>query len=388
MSRTDPQDVGLSADRLQRLPAAIAADVENKLYDGAVVIVGRHGKIVLHEAIGFAEREIARRARVSDIFPLVSITKSLTATMVLSRVERGDFLLTTPVAEIIPEFAANGKGAITFAQLLSHTGGLPAELPRLPLDHLGNLEIAVAHVCGLAPSAPPGAFSYSSFCAHYILAEAVRRVEDGKRRFGQILQDDLFTPLGMADTSLGLRGDLQDRSVPIVSRAAKGEGMFTREAVEGLNKAFAEGSEVPAAGAYSTAADMWRFAEMLRRGGELNGMRILSPAMIRLAATNHTGDMNFDALAYATGTRGWPPFPANFGLGFVVRGDKPFQPAQHGTLASPGAFGHKGAGLTNFWIDPETDLVFVCLTAGLLEETRSWDRWQRLSDFVHAAVVD
>ncbi len=189
---TDPQDVGLDAERLRRLPAAIASDVEGEAYDGAVILVARHGKIVLHEAVGFAVRDSARAAEVNDVFPLLSITKSLTAAIVLSRVERGDFLLTTPVAEIIPEFAANGKGAITIAQIMCHTGGMPAEAPRLPMDQLGNLAAAVAYVCNLAPSNPPGEFSYAAFCAHYILAEAVRRVDGGKRSFRQILEEDLF----------------------------------------------------------------------------------------------------------------------------------------------------------------------------------------------------
>jgi CubicO group peptidase (beta-lactamase class C family) len=109
--------------------------------------------------------------------------------------------------------------------------------------------------------------------------------------------------------------------------------------------------------------------------------------MIDLATRNHTGDMKFENLAYTQQTRGWAPFPANFGLGFVVRGDHAFQPTQHGTLASPQTYGHKGAGLTNFWVDPKSGVVFVCLTAGFLEESKSWDRWQRLSDIVHSAII-
>jgi CubicO group peptidase (beta-lactamase class C family) len=123
-----PADVGLDASRLGRLSSTIKNDIAAEKYDGAVFVVGRAGKIAMHEAIGFADRASGRMARTDDVFLIFSITKALTAAAVLIRVDRGELSLTTKVADIIPEFGCKGKQRITVAQLLSHTAGLSAGL--------------------------------------------------------------------------------------------------------------------------------------------------------------------------------------------------------------------------------------------------------------------
>jgi CubicO group peptidase (beta-lactamase class C family) len=138
---------------------------------------------------------------------------------------------------------------------------------------------------------------------------------------------------------------------------------------------------------FSTAWDIYRFSEMLRRGGELDGVRLLSPSIIKLATTNHTGTRPNDLFDYAREMYGWPEFPAYLGLSFFLRGAGVF-PTPLGTTTSPGTFAGLGAGSTVFWVDPERDLTFVCFTAGLLEEAASMLRFQRLSDLVVAAVID
>jgi CubicO group peptidase (beta-lactamase class C family) len=218
------------------------------------------------------------------------------------------------------------------------------------------------------------------------LGVVVRRIDGGSRRFQDILAADVFEPLGMKDTWLGLRRDLAERRVPVVVRD-RTPGLFTPEMLEAFNVLLTEEAEIPGAGGLSTADDIFRFAEALRRGGELGGARILSPAMLRLATTNHTGLMPNSLWDYAREMRGWDEFPAFLGLGFFLRGTGVF-PMYFGSMASPGTFGGVGAGGTMFWVDPERDLIFVCLTAGLLEETRSMERFQRLSDLVLAALTD
>ena len=148
-----------------------------------------------------------------------------------------------------------------------------------------------------------------------------------------------------------------------------------------------EDTEIPGGGGVGTAADIFRLAEMLRCGGELDGARVLSPAVIRLAATNHTGLRPNNLWNYTREVRNWDEFPASLGLGFFVRGTGIF-PTYFGTLASPNTFGAVGAGSTLFWIDPERDITCVCLTAGALEESYSMERFQRLSDLVLSAVVE
>jgi CubicO group peptidase (beta-lactamase class C family) len=387
MKTAKPTEVGLDATRLGRLSAAIKDDIAAEKYDGAVFVVGRSGKVAMHEAIGFADRARGRAARSDDVFLIFSITKALTAAAVLMRVDRGELSLTTKVAEVIPEFGSKGKHRITIAQLMSHTAALSAGLPPIPFEMIGDQKTMVAAICQMGVEGIPGErVNYSPMIAHAILGEIVRRLDGGSRSFREILAADLFAPLGMNDTSLGLRKDLAPRRVPVVVRD-RSEGMFPPEMLEGFNSVLKEDSEIPSAGAFSTASDIFRFAEALRRGGELDGARILSPAIIRMATTNQTGMRRNSLWDFALETRGWEEFPAFLGLTFFLRGIGIF-PHWFGNLTSPGTFGAVGAGSTVFWVDLARELVFVCLTAGLLEETRNVDRFQRLSDLVSSAVID
>ncbi len=387
MNTVDATELGFDPARLSQLTTAIKEDIAHEKYDGAVVMVARSGAVVLQEALGFAERATRRAARLDDVFHLFSVTKALTTVAVLQRIDRGELSLTTRVVDVIPEFGCRGKQRVTIAQLLTHTAGMSAGVPPVSPDQMGNLEAVVAAVCQQGLEALPGQeVSYSPLVAHAVLAEIIRRVDEGRRRFRDILAEDIFRPLGMKETALGLRTDLAERRVPVVVRD-KSEGLFPPSMLESFNFLLTEEAEIPAGGALSTTEDIFRFAEMLRCGGELDGTRILSPAIIDLATTNHTGLQPNNLWNYTRDVRGWEEFPAYLGLSFFLRGMGIF-PTYFGTMASPGTFGSMGAGSTIFWIEPERDLTFVCLTAGLLEESRSMDRFQRLSDLVLAAVVD
>jgi CubicO group peptidase (beta-lactamase class C family) len=383
----DARQLGLDPTQLGRVTEVIEADVAAERYDGAVVLVARHGRVALHEAVGFAERASGRRASTDDVFYLFSVTKTFTAATVLRCVERGDIQLTTRVAEIIPEFAVKGKQRITVAQLLTHTAGMPPELPFVPVDQLGDTQSVALAVSNQALIATPGRMvCYSPIGAFAVLAELVRRVDGGSRPFRQILDDEIFAPLGMKSTSLSLRTDLAERRAPVVVRD-RTPGIIPPEALESINVMMNERFEMPGGGALGTAHDLFRWAEALRGGGELDDARILSPVLLDFATTNHTGDrINhiFDGMCEA---RGWEPFPAYLGLGFFLRGEGIF-PMPFGLTASSRAFGGLGAGSTMFWVDPVRDLSFICLTTGVLEDSRNFERLLRLSDLVLAAVRD
>lgn len=388
MEMVNPTEISLDPTRLDRLVTAIESDIEAQRYDGAVVLMARHGNVALHEARGFAERATGRMLRTDDVFCIFSVTKTLTAATVLARIDRGELALTTPVAEIIPEFGIRGKQRVTVAQLLTHTGGMSLGMPpTVAPEMIGNLEAMVHAICQQAVEFMPGAaVSYSAITAHAILAEIVRRLDGGRRRFRDILAAEVLTPLGMRDTALGLRPDLASRRVPILVRD-RSAGLFEPELLEILNVVLDAEAEMPAGGALSTVADLFRWADCLRRGGELDGVRLLSPAIVRLATTNHTALRPNNLWNYAREMRGWDEVPAFLGLSFFLRGSGIF-PTPFGLTASPGTFGGLGAGSAMFSVDPERDVTFVCLTAGLLEETRSMERFQRLSDLALAAVVD
>jgi CubicO group peptidase (beta-lactamase class C family) len=367
---------------MSRLRQAIEGDVERKLYDGAVTIVGVDGKVVFKEAIGFADRHGGKPMRLDSVFPVFSISKALNAVLVLQRVERGEARLNTPVSEIIPEFGARGKQRITLGQLLSHSGGLPASFPAVPVDKIGDLDAVVTAVCDVTLEAVPGEeVSYSPIMAHAVLGQCVRRLDGGKRRLRDIAREELLEPLGMADTALGATPALAARAVmPRVSDESP--GMFNASALVGLGQMILNpelGTEIPAGGFVSTAADVSRFAEAMRQGGALNGKRVLSTPMLELATSNHTGARHNDLWTYARELKGWPLFPANLGLGFFLRGEGLY-PTYSGHLSTPGTFGAMGAGTTNFWVDPVRNITMVCLTTGFLEEANSALRFQRLSD--------
>jgi CubicO group peptidase (beta-lactamase class C family) len=367
---------------MSRLAQAIEGDVERKLYDGAVTIVSVGGKVVFEHATGFADRVAGKAMRVDSVFPVFSVSKALNAVLVLQRVERGETRLNTPVSEIIPEFAARGKQRITLGQLLSHSGGLPASFPAVPVEKIGDLDAVVAAVCDVTLEAVPGEeVSYSPIMAHAVLGQCVRRLDGGKRRLRDIAREELLEPLGMADTALGATPALAKRAVtPRVSDESP--GMFDASALVGLGQMILNpelGTEIPAGGFVSTAADISRFAEAMRQGGAWNGKRVLSKPMVELATSNHTGVRHNDLWTYARELKGWPLFPANLGLGFFLRGEG-LQPTYSGHLSSPGTFGAMGAGTTNFWVDPARDMTMVCLTNGFLEEANSALRFQRLSD--------
>lgn len=384
----DARKLGLDPDRLLRLKRAIEEDTARGLYDGAVFVLAREGTIVMHEAAGHTELSTRRPAKQEDVFFLMSITKQLTAVRVLMAVEEGKFTLTTPIREVIPELGIKGKQNVTVAQVLSHTSGLNSELPLgLTPDQLGNIEAVVAAVSNERIHYRPGTVvNYNTLTAHALVAAMVQRLDEKRRPFRQILAEDLFAPLGMNDTALGLPERLKKRLVPVAVRD-KTPGLFDPLLIESLNYIAAEDTEIPSAGAVGTAHDVCLFAEMLRRGGELNGSRLLSPETVRIATSNQTGELPNHLMDYMREMYGWPEFPAYLGLTFFLRGEGVF-PHPFGIGTSAQTFGGLGAGSTVFWVDPERALTWVFLSAGLLEEGNSIMRHQRLSDMAVAAAIE
>jgi CubicO group peptidase (beta-lactamase class C family) len=381
-----PRDAGFDPAGLERLAGAIDADIAAERYDGCELVVARGGAVAFHRQFGFADRAAGTPVTPAQPFVSMSIGKQLAVVATLQRVERGDFSLATPVAELIPEFGQRGKTAITIAHLLTHTSGLPIMLPPMPLELAGNLEAVVQATAASLPEFRAGSrVSYCILVAHAVLAECVRRADGARRPFRRILAEELFQPLGMGDTSLGCPAGMAPRVAPVVARDRR-PGLFDPVFLETMGGILGEDTEIPAGGYVSTAPDFHRFAEMLRRGGELDGFRVLSPATVASLQVNRTGAEPNTIWAYAEVMRGWAPFPANLGLGFFVRGEGVF-PTPFGQLASPRTFGGFGAGSSVFWIDPVSDVTYAFLSSGLMEDSYSIERHMRLADLVHAAVV-
>jgi CubicO group peptidase (beta-lactamase class C family) len=384
----DAKKLGLHPDRLQKLKKVIEEDTSKGLYDGAVFIVARHGEIAIFEAVGHTDLTNKRKAKKDDLFFIMSLTKQMTAVRILMAIEEGKFTLTTPIKNIIPEFGTKGKQNITVLHILTHMSGLNTEIPfTLPIDKVGNIEEVVKAFCLERLLYMPGTIvTYNPVTSLALVAAMVQRLDEKKRPFRTILKEDVFEPLGMNDTALGLPDTMKSKIVPVVVRDLT-PGIFDPFLIESMNYIIAEDSEFTSGGVVSTAYDIFLFTEMLRQGGELNGKRLLSPGTIELATTNHTGDLPNHLMDHLREMYGWPEIPAYLGLTFFLRGEGMF-PTPLGLNTSPWTYAGLGAGSTMFWVDPEKDLTYVFLSAGLMEEGNSFMRHQRLSDMVVASMIE
>jgi CubicO group peptidase (beta-lactamase class C family) len=385
-----PERVGAAVDQRAavRLVAAVEADIASGLYDGAVVLVALDGEIVVHEALGMADLAAGRSARVDDVFLLMSMTKAITAVAALQAIDQGLLSFQTRVAELIPEFAQKGKARVTVYHLLTHTGGvwpMFGPTPGLQPSEMGNLAAMVDGVSRTPLQSTPGQrVAYSPWAGYAILGEVVRRVDPLNRRLRDILAEDVFAPLGMSDTALGLREDLAARRVPVVLRDPT-EGVAERTGLESLNDLLDSEAERPSGGAFSTGEDVLAFAEMLRNRGAAAHERVLSQAIVDFAVRNHTGQLPNTFWDSAKEMRDIPEFPANLGLGLYTRGQG-VHLTPLGLTSSPSAFGAIGGGSTGFVVDPTRALSFVFLSAGFLEGLAHFQRMQRLSDLAMACA--
>lgn len=379
---------GMNADRLERIRSTIEEDVARGHYHGAVIRVGRAGHLAFEAAIGTSAGAGTRALSTDSVFSIFSLTKAFTNVLVLRAVELGRLALTMKVADVIPEFRGSPRDTATLHHLLTHTAGMPGvwtPRPEMLEDRLDELlQAVIENVPGIVP--PGSRCDYAPVVNHVLMGEMLRRTDPAGRAFRDIAREDLFEPLGMQDTSFGVRSDLRARKVVPDIRGVVPIPVRGRDDLSSRYSLFEqEVNEAPHVGACSTVPDLWRFTEMLRRGGSTDGVRMLSPRMLQLARRNWTGEMPNELYRTVALRTGWEPPPAYIGLGFSLRGEGIVH-HQFGTLTSPETFGNYGAGSTMFWVDPALDLNFVCCTTGLLPQAPNIERFQRLSDMAVGAA--
>ncbi len=340
-----PETLGFDPTRLSYVDEAIARAVAEKKVPGAVVVVGRRGRIALARAYGKRSLEAPEEAMTRDTaFDLASLTKPIaTATSVMVLLERGWLRLGDRAVDHLPELKGGGKDAITIEQLLRHRSGLIADNPIG--DYANGPEVAWRKVAELdLESAPGEKFAYSDV-GFLVLGRLVERVS------GQSLDDfaraTLFDPLGMIATGFRPIGAMPDDPTPLtqVAPTEPANGGMLRGVVHDP-RARALGGVAGHAGLFGTADDLAVFAQMMLDGGRgLDGKRVLSPLTVR-------------AMVDPAGT----PEGQRRGLGWDVQTS---YSTPRGALFGPTGFGHTGFTGTSLWVDPETETLVVLLTSRL-----------------------
>ncbi|MGH9839271.1 MAG: exo-beta-N-acetylmuramidase NamZ domain-containing protein [Blastocatellia bacterium] len=346
-----PSAVGMSPAQLTNIDQIVEAEIAKKQLPGAVVLVGRQGKIVWRRAYGNRALEPREEPMTTDtIFDLASLTKVVaTATSVMILVERGQVRLGDPVSRYIPEFADSGKRNITVEQLLVHRSGLIAD--NEIKDYEQGPEKAMENIWRLAPLAEAGAKFIYSDVNYIVLAELVRRA--GGKPINEFAEENIFAPLGMKDTSYKPAAALKSRIAPTEKRAAAAS---TGEKASGREhwmrgevhdpRAYLLGGVAGHAGLFSTGADLAVYCQMILNGGEYQGRRILGPlAVARMTEGRPSGGNGADGLVRGLGWDIFTGFSAN-------RGD----------LFPVGSFGHTGFTGTGLWLDPSSETFVVFLS--------------------------
>jgi CubicO group peptidase (beta-lactamase class C family) len=394
-----PESVGLSSERLQRLRAVMQQYVDEGRIAGVVTYVARNGRVSLLEAFGKADVEANLPMRKDTIFRIASQTKAFTSVAAMMLVEEGKLGLADPVSRYIPAFKKTtvalpppagavagspvtvvpAKREITIHDLLTHTAGISyGDGPAAALwkaagiqgwyfaDRSEPVSAVVERMAALPMDAQPGekyVYGYNTD----ILGVVVEKVCGVT--LAEFFQKRITDPLGLADTQFYLPPAQKNRLAAVyaakdgkIERATEpkvGQGHY----VEGPRVAFSGG-----AGLLSTAHDYGRFLQMLLNGGEIDGVRLLSPKTVELMTVNHVGSL------FSDGTLG-------FGLGFDVIEDLG-KASRYGTA---GAFGWGGAYHTTYWVDPREKLV-VDLMTQLLPAGDS-DLHARFRALVYSSIV-
>jgi len=375
-----PESLGFSPERLERLHAQMQQEVDQKQLAGVVTLLARHGKVAELRAYGKKDLASGAPMTTDTIFRIFSMTKPVTGAAMMMLYEQGKWLPKDPISKYIPEFAhlkvfkgvdANGKMILedpvhppTMEELMTHTAGFTyGVFGDGPVDKLyqstgvmqsKSLQDMIDKLAKIPLLYQPGTrwvYSVSMDIQGYIIEKLTGQT------FPDFLEQRLFGPLGMKDTAFFVPKEKWNRFATLYVQAPNGE-IVLGPANAGLGTDFTSQPVMPSGGGglTSTAQDYLRFAQMLLNGGELDGVRILSPASVQLMSTNHlapslmTGEFSIGPEVIRPGM-GW-------GYDCAVFND----PAMANEPVGKGTYFWFGAADTWFWIDPTNDLIFIGMT--------------------------
>lgn len=357
---TAPAGTGGRTQRLTELESALLTLLRRRGVP-AQVHVRHRGSVVA---------DVSYRCQPDHLFWTFSATKAFASVAIWRLIERGLVELDAPVATYWPAFAANGKDLVTVRHVLQHRSGMATgNAPTLGRGMLRDAAVmpfwraSAGRYARARLTRAPGEHPAYQFLAYgYILGEIVQRVAD--LPYPEVLARDIFEPLGLADTSLGLSRPEAARLVPV---RAGGRGGWLVNA--GINNPITRGAAAPSAGLTTTARDLATFYAALARdyAGDQPAL-LLAPETLH-AATHPSSSGEVDAVINE---------PIRWSHGFQLGGPRVTGFSPMGRTSSPRAFGHNGSHACIGWADPEAQIGFAHLTnrSGLSRE-----------DAVHQAAV-
>jgi CubicO group peptidase (beta-lactamase class C family) len=360
---------GLRPGGVERIWKAAVAMYKSGVHPAVQVCVRHHGEVVLDRAVGHArgngpdgDRETPKIPATPETpMTVYSASKGITAFAIHKLVEKGVLALDDPVAKFIPSYEQNGKESITIGHVLSHKAGVPNLPPEaLSLDYIDDPEYLTRILCEAKPMHAPGKLlAYHAVSGGFILGEVVAQATGKSIR--EVLAEEILEPLGFRWTNYGVdpadTGEVAlnyltgPPSLPPLSTLLKRAlGVPLADLVAVTNDDRFLAGVVPAANIVTTANELSRFFEVMRCGGELDGVRVLETDTIRTALTEQS-HLEID---FSLG------FPTRFGYGLMLGAQILSlygRDTQH-------AFGHLG--FTNIlgWADPERGMSAAILTNG------------------------
>ena len=398
--------VGMSAEELAGFEPLAEAAIEEGRLAGAVSLVVRRGRVVYEGVFGSADLDDGRPMSQDTIFRIASMTKPLTSVAIMILMEEGRLLLSDPVTRYVPAFknspgVLNADGTltpiarpITLRDLLTHTAGLAngdrddaigavyraAGFDSGPLNDRDETTAAIVdRLAALPLAAQPGErFIYS--LGTDVLGVVVENISG--QRLDEFFRQRIFGPLQMIDSSFYLPPEKSGRLAAMHTldadgrlrrgadddRGWTGQGSFEH----GPRRVHSGGG-----GLLSTAPDYARFLQMLVNGGELDGVRVLSPASVRLMTANHVGEL----YAEADGLPGM-----GFGFGIEIKLTPEARGYDIPVRAFAGSFAWGGAAYTTFWVDPEQDLVAIFMVQ--LRPYAQDDLSRHFGNVVYQAIIE
>jgi len=350
--------------------------MEASLHIGAQLYVSHRGVILGNFAIGESRPGVAMTTDTLMIW--LSASKPLTAVAIGQLWERGRLDINQPVARYVPEFAANGKESVTIRHLLTHTAGIRGADPGWPAV---SWEQIIARICAMPMEPawiPGGKAGYHAITSWYILGEIVQRA-DG-RRFSDYLRQEIFLPLGMNDSWLGMPPERYDEygdRLGVMQRMENGKPTplapwHTREAVTHCR---------PAGNGQGPIRELGRFYEMLLAGGQLPGHdRILQPETVRALTSRQRIGMYDQTFRHVI----------DWGLGFIINSNRygaDTVPYGFGVDAGESTFGHNGFQSSTACADPEHQLVVAVVCNGTPGDAAHDRRMREIDAAIYADAV-